>query len=418
MRVCITPSKVTGQIRAIASKSDAHRAIICAALADKKTSIYISETSEDIKATLACMKAMGAEISENGKTFLISPIKEVRDDYILECNESGSTLRFLLPVAAALGKKATLTGKGRLPKRPMSPIINLLKAKGIEFSGDMLPFSLNGNLQAGEFRIDGNVSSQFISGLMFALSILSGKSSIELLSKLESKAYVDMTIAVLKKFGVNINKLENGYEIEGREKLISPDEYIVEGDWSNAAFFLVGAALSGDVKMTGLDMNSRQSDKAVLDILKLAGVDFSVEADTVLVKKSEIKPFDLDVGECPDLFPITAILACGAKGKTTLYNAKRLRIKESDRITSTKELILGLGGRAEETEDSLIIYGTGKLLGGPVKSFNDHRIAMSSFIASCICENDVVLDGAEAVNKSYPDFLAHFENLGGKTNVI
>lgn len=418
MKVEIMPSGIGGSIRAISSKSDAHRAIICAALADKKTSIYISETSEDINATLACIKAMGADVFKDGKKIIINPIKVVREDYTEDCNESGSTLRFLLPVAAALGKKATFTGKGRLPERPMSPIINLLREKGIDVSSDVLPFTLNGNLEAGEFKIEANVSSQFISGLMFALSILSGKSSIELLSKLESKAYVNMTISVLQKFGARIQTTAKGYEIEGRERLSSPREYIVEGDWSNCAFFLVGAALAGKVKMTGLDKTSKQSDKAILDILKFSGAGFKVCGDTVCVQKSTIKPFDLDVSECPDLFPITAVLACGAKGKSTLYNAKRLRIKESDRISATKELILGLGGQAEETEDSLIIYGTGKLFGGNVKSYNDHRIAMSAFIASCICEDKVVLDGAEAIKKSYPDFIRDFESLGGEANVI
>lgn len=418
MQVYITPSELTGEIKAIASKSDAHRAIICAVLADKKTSIYISEISEDIKATLECIKSMGAEVIKDGNRFDIFPVTDIKDKCTLNCNESGSTLRFLLPVLAALGKEATFTGKGRLPKRPMSPIINLLKEKGIEFSSEILPLSLNGELKAGEFKIDGNISSQFISGLMFATSVLSGKSNIVLLSELESRAYVDMTVSVLEKFGVIIKKTKQGYEIEGRQRLLSPGEYIVEGDWSNAAFFIVGAALAGNVKITGLDMGSKQSDKVILDILKLIGVEFIIDGDTVSVKKSEIKPFDLDVSECPDLFPILAVLASGAKGKTTLYNARRLRIKESDRITSTKELILGLGGKAEETEESLIIYGTGKLVGGNVKSFNDHRIAMSAFIASCICDETIVLDGAEAVKKSYPDFFAHFKSLGGKANVI
>ncbi len=418
MKVEIIPSSLTGSLSAIASKSDAHRAIICSALADDKTTILITETSDDIDATLSCIESMGATVLRNEKNFTISPVYEVKDGYVLDCNESGSTLRFLLPVSASLGKKASFTGRGRLPQRPMSPIINLLREKEIEFSGDTLPFTLNGKLESGEYRIDGNVSSQFISGLLFALSIVSGKSKIELISPLQSKAYVDMTIDTLKSFGIDIRVTDTGYEIEGKDKLISPKEYIVEGDWSNSAFFLVAGALSGDIKLRGLNINSNQSDKSILDILKLAGAEFKIENDGILVKKSEIEPFSLDVSECPDLFPILSVLACKANGKTTLYNAKRLRIKESDRIKSTKELILNLGGKAEETEDSLIIFGTGRLLGGKVQSFNDHRIVMSAFVASIICEEKVEIEGAEAINKSYPDFIRDFKGLGGKVNVI
>lgn len=418
MKVEIKPSDLSGKVSAIASKSDAHRAIICAGLADKKTSIYIKETSEDIEATLNCIKAMGANVLREDKNFIIEPVYEPMENYMADCGESGSTLRFLLPVAAALGKTASFRGRGRLPKRPMSPIIHLLKEKGIEFSEEVLPFTLNGRLNAGEFKIDGNVSSQFISGLMFALPLLDGDSTIELLSPLQSKAYVDMTEGVLEKFGAKIQKSENGYKIPSVKRYSSPLKYEVEGDWSNSAFFLVAAALDGEIEMTGLDLNSKQSDKTILDILKISGADFEVNDNSICVKKSRLKAFELDVSECPDLFPVTAVLACGACGKTTLYNASRLRIKESDRITTTKELILGLGGKALETEDSLIIYGNGKLSGGSVNSYNDHRIAMSAFTASCICENKVVLDGAEAMRKSYPDFLRDFESLGGKANVI
>lgn len=418
MQVRIKPTIPEGKISAIASKSDAHRAIICSALADGKTKIYISHISKDIEATLNCIKRMGAEFSKSDNVYEIMPIKEAVQNPVLDCNESGSTLRFLLPVLSALGCGATFVGGGRLPERPMGLIVDLLKEHGNEFSASKLPITLSGRTSCGTFNIAGNVSSQFISGLLFALPLLPEKSKILLTSKLESSAYVDMTIDTLKDFGADIKRNEGGFEIEPIGVYQSPKEYIVEGDWSNAAFFMVSGALGGDVTVKNLSLNSYQSDKMILDALKIAGVKFSISDNEVTVLKSEVKPFDFDVSQCPDLFPVLSILACGAKGTSTLYNAERLRIKESDRIKTTKELILNLGGRAEETEDSLIIYGSGSLSGGAVNSFNDHRIAMSTFVASTICDNDCLLENANAIDKSYPSFIDDFRRIGGKVNVI
>lgn len=418
MKLSVTPCDIKGEIGAIASKSYAHRAIICAALADDKTSLYIRETSKDIDATLSCIKAMGAEIIQIGKTYHITPIVKTENKCLLNAKESGSTLRFLIPVAAALGINAEFKGSGRLPERPLFPIINLLREKDINISADALPFEISGKLSSGDFQIAGDISSQFISGLMFALSYLLGESAINLTSKLESKAYVDMTIDVLSKFGAEVEENSAGYIIKGKGLLTSPKEYVIEGDWSNAAFFIVGGALAGDISISGLDTGSNQSDKKILDILKLAGADTIIQNNKLHIIKNRLKPFEYDFSECPDIFPIAGVLACGAEGKTILSGAKRLRIKESDRILATKKLILNLGGYAEDTEDSLIIHGNGFLRGGNVSSFNDHRIAMSAIIASLICKDNVILDGAEAINKSYPDFISHFESLGGKTNVI
>ena len=222
----------------------------------------------------------------------------------------------------------------------------------------------------------------------------------------------------VKKFGVNIEQNENEFIINQADNYISPKEYIVEGDWSNSLFFMVLGAIGGKITIKNLNLNSYQSDTMILDALSYAGVNYTVSANEIKVEKSEIKPFDFDVSECPDLFPVLSVLACSAKGKSTLYNAQRLRIKESDRIKTTKELILSLGGRAEETSDSLIIYGNGKLKGGLAKSYNDHRIAMSAFVASAICENEVILKDAEAIDKSYPSFMEDFKSVGGDVYVI
>ncbi len=418
MQVKIKPIKPKGEISAIASKSDAHRAIICSALADDKTKIHISHISKDIEATLNCIRRMGADFIKKDNVYEILPIKNLTQNPVLDCGESGSTLRFLFPVLAALGCGATFVGSGRLPERPMELIVDLLKEHGNSFSSSKLPISVSGKTQAGEFDIAGNVSSQFISGLLFALPLLKEESRIRLTSKLQSSAYVNMTVDTLRRFGININQKENEFVINAIERFTSPKEYVVEGDWSNAAFFMVLGAIGGEVKIRNLNLNSHQSDKMILDALSLAGVNYVVSENEITVTKSEIKPFDFDVSECPDLFPVLSILASAAYGKSTLYNAGRLRIKESDRIKTTKELILNVGGNAEETVDSLIIYGSGKLKGGTVESYNDHRIAMSAFCASAICENDIILNDAKAIDKSYPSFMEDFEKIGGVFSVI
>ena len=418
MQVRIKPIIPKGEISAIASKSDAHRAIICAALSDDKTKIHISHISKDIKATLNCIKAMGADFTKSGDVYEIIPIKEICENCILDCNESGSTLRFLLPVLSALGCNATFIGSGRLPERPMELIVDLLKQHGNSFSSSKLPITVSGKTTAGMFDIEGNVSSQFISGLLFALPLLKGKSIINLTTELQSAAYVNMTVDTLKRFGVNIELKDNEFIINASEKYISPKEYIVEGDWSNAAFFMVLGAIGENVTIKNLNINSCQSDKMILDVLSLAGVNYTASENEITVTRSDVKPFEFDVSQCPDLFPVLSILASSAKGKSVLYNAERLRIKESDRIKTTKELILNLGGKAEETDSSLIIYGNGKLEGGVVESYNDHRIAMSAFCASAICENDIILKDAKAIDKSYPSFMEDFEKIGGIFDVI
>lgn len=418
MQVNIRPVKPNGTVSAIASKSDAHRAIICAALSDGQTNIHISHISKDIEATLCCIKSMGADFTKKDNVYEITPINTRPKNPVLDCNESGSTLRFLLPVLSALGSGATFVGSGRLPERPMELIVDLLNKHGNSFSSSHLPITVSGKTTAGTFDIAGNISSQFVSGLLFALPLLNEKSVIRLTSNLQSSAYVNMTVDTLKKFGVNVNQNQNEFIINATDTYTSPSEYTVEGDWSNSAFFMVLGAIGGKVTIKNLDLHSHQSDKMILDALSLASVNYTVSNQEITVEKSDVKPFDLDVSQCPDLFPILSVLACKANGKSTLYNAERLRIKESDRIKTTKELILNLGGFAEEKSDSLVIHGKGKLNGGTVESHNDHRIAMSAFVASAICENDIILKDAKAIDKSYPSFMKDFECVGGNVDVI
>ena len=248
--------------------------------------------------------------------------------------------------------------------------------------------------------------------------MLDGNSEILLTSPLQSSAYADMTIDTLNKFGIKITKTNSGFVIHGNQSYISPQKYDIEGDWSNIAPFMAVGALSGEIKAFGLDPKSKQSDIAILSVLKKFGAEIITENKAYIVRLKDKKPLSLDVSQYPDLFPVIAVLLCGANGKSVLYNAKRLRIKESDRIDSTLNLIKNLGGYAESDDDSLTIFGTGKLKGGKCDSFNDHRIVMAAAVASSISDNEVIISGAEAINKSYPTFFNDLKQNGGTINVI
>ena len=393
MQVIITPKKLTGEIDAISSKSVAHRMLICAALADGESRLEIDTTSLDIEATVSALKSLGADIRVDGNIYTVTPISDKKDAYV-DCNESGSTLRFLVPVGAALGKKCTFTGRGRLPQRPMKTLTDELKNHGIRVN-DSFPIEIEGKLQRGKYTVDGSVSSQFITGLLLALP-QAGGGEIEVTGSLQSRSYIDITISVMKKFGVEVTEKGNTF--------IVPDEkfkasYLrAEGDWSNSAFFLASG-----VKVNNLDINSEQGDKKITD---------------VLLQLEESGDISVDVSDIPDLVPVIAVKASVRKSVTNIINAERLKLKESDRILSTVSMINSLGGQAEGTENSIVIFGKEKLKGGKVDSFNDHRIVMASAVAAQYCEEEVTIEGAEAVNKSYPHFFEDYKKLGGVINVL
>ncbi|MDY3928703.1 MAG: 3-phosphoshikimate 1-carboxyvinyltransferase [Clostridia bacterium] len=396
MNVSITPSQLKGTLNAIASKSYAHRIIIAAALGDKPVKINLNTTSKDIEATLSCIKALGSEVDCQKEFIVVSPMKHSRKNILLDCIESGSTARFMLPVAAVVCDKFSMTGSGRLPERPFTPLISQMRKNGVQIDSDTLPLSVSGKLHGGNFEIAGNISSQYITGLLMALPLCGEESDITLTSKLQSSAYVNITLEVLKQFGISVKNTSYGYKVKP-QKYISPNEITVEGDWSNAAFWIVAEKICGDIKVNGLNYKSLQGDMNIL---------------------TAIEQTETDAGEIPDLVPILAVMACAKKGATRIYNAERLRLKESDRLKTTAKMLSDLGADIKETSDGLIIQGTGKLRGGKCDGFNDHRIVMSAAIASCLCENDVIITGAEAVNKSYPTFFEDFASLGGKVKNI
>ena len=420
MEMRCTPAILSGKIKAISSKSHAHRVLICSALASEPTKINCNVLSKDITATVECLKMLGAEIKIEENTLFVNPQK-FSEKAEIDCGESGSTLRFLLPVVSALGIDTTINAHGRLPERPLSPLKEELEKKGVVFKTDNeFPLHITGNLQSGEYELAGNVSSQFVSGLLFALPLLDGDSKISLIPPVESKSYIDMTVATLRDFGILIEETENTYIIKGNQKYISPKEITIEGDWSNSAFFLCAGALSKDgVTVSGLNINSTQGDKKILDILKRMGASVEVNDDEITVKKNKLMGTMVNGGDIPDLVPIVSVMgAMCDKGVTHIVNASRLRLKESDRITTTEALLTKVGAAVSETDDGLVIWGENDLIGGRVEGANDHRIVMSAAILSCLCALPVDIVDAEAVNKSYPHFFEDFNSLGGKANVI
>lgn len=417
MNITVIPSLLSGTVNAIPSKSDVHRILICAALSDKPVSLFIPKTSVDIDTTVECLCALGADISSENGIFNITPIVDPPESPVLNCRESGSTLRFLMPVAAALCKRVTFTGSGRLPSRPVSELISAMKENGASFSSDTLPFTISGGLKSGTFSIPGNISSQYITGLLLALPLLDGESAIHLTTPLESSPYVDITFSALNRFGITVDTVENGYCIFGKPRFSPPCRINADGDWSNAAFFLAAGAIAGNVSVKGLSASSPQGDKAVVDVLRRFGADIKISGDTVTATHNRLCGCDIDISDIPDLLPILAVTASYATGTTRFLNASRLRLKESDRLHTVCSMLSALGGDCKEYEDSLTVTGK-PLTGGTTDSFGDHRIAMSAAIAALYSEGSVTIENAEAVNKSYPGFFNDFKALGGILNGI
>ena len=388
----ISPAPLRGTIPAIASKSMAHRLLICAALAAEPTEIVCRETSKDIEATRACLAAMKAGAP-------------------LPCGESGSTLRFLLPVAAAQGLPAEFHMQGRLPQRPLAPLDEQLAAHGVQLTRprpDVL--RLSGRLTPGDFTLPGNVSSQYISGLLFALPLLDGPSKLTVTGTVESAPYIDMTLDALGKFGV-VPRREGNVFFLSPAAYRSPGRAAVEGDWSNGAFWLCAGALGGPVTVTGLNPGSLQGDKAVVEMLKQFGANITEDHGIYTVSGGELHGIDIDARAIPDLVPVLSVVAAAAEGETKIYHAGRLRLKESDRIETVCAMLRALGADVEETPDGLTVRGGRALPGGVVDSANDHRIAMSAAVASILCRGRVTVTCAEAVSKSYPRFWEDFAAL-------
>lgn len=391
MDITITPTKLNGSITAIPSKSQAHRLLICAAFADKPTELICPDTNRDIEATAQCLRALGADISRTATGYSVVPASTIPVKATLNCQDSGSTLRFLLPVAGALGLDTIFQMEGRLPQRPLSPMWEEMERMGCKLSRPTSDtIRCEGKLNAGNYTVDGGISSQFITGLLFAAALIPGTSAIQIMGKLESKPYVTMTQNALSIFGCS----SDGFRVNGGNVFHSPGNLTVEGDWSNGAFFLAAQALGNNVTVDNLNMDSKQGDRAAAQWIP--GLK---EHQTI------------DATDIPDLIPILAVTAACNKG-AVFTNIRRLRLKESDRVASVIAMLKALGGNAVADENTITVYGTG-LTGGTVDAQNDHRIAMSAAIAATVCSEPVTILGAQCVSKSYPHFFDEYRKLGG-----
>ena len=417
MDITLKPAVLCGAVDAIPSKSHAHRLLISAALSDAPCKIICKATSRDIEATVSCLSALGARIERDGEGYLVFLIDRgaSRPTANLSCGESGSTIRFLLPVAAALGGDFRFEMKGALPTRPLSPLYEILAEEGITLSEEgSNPLCVSGKLTAREFSIAANISSQFISGLLFACPVIADKCVVRLTTPPESAGYIDMTVDCMREFGVEVDISESEglrtYTVSGGYTT-KKTELCADGDWSNAAFWLcAGAVGSAPVACRGLRAESLQPDRAIIDILRSFGAVIEESDGKYCVSPASLHGIKIDVSNTPDLTPVIAVVAACAEGSTEIVGAARLKIKESDRIRSICEMIRSLGGEAEARDDGMKIHGTG-LVGGRVRSHNDHRIAMAAAIASGACADEVTVIGAEATEKSYPSFFEDLKKL-------
>ena len=421
----VYPRKLKGEVKIPPSKSMAHRAVICAALSDGLCKVTNIDYSDDIIATIEAMKSLGAVITKKEDYLEVIGIKSsdnkindnIDSERTIDCNESGSTLRFLVPIAALFEGVNRFVGRGNLGKRPLDTYYKIFEEQGIKYSykEGVLDLKTEGKLKAGEFKVKGNISSQFITGLLFTLPLLDGDSKIIITTEMESKGYIDLTLSAIKDFGVEI--INNNYEefiIKGNQTYTSRD-YRVEGDYSQAAFFLCGDAVSNEIVVNDLKLDSLQGDKEVIDILERMGVKIeNKDAGLIGTNNGKLNSTIVDGSQCPDIIPVISLAAALCNGTTEVINAGRLRIKECDRLAAVTSELNKLGAKITEKEDGLIIEGVSKLKGGcTVWSHKDHRIAMTLAIASTVCEEPIIIKDYECVSKSYPEFWNDFKNVGG-----
>ena len=413
----VLPGPREGRAHIPGSKSRAHRLLICAALSRQEISLACRGISRDIEATAACLRALGSEIDRSRDRIVLRPGNTPPcAPAVLRCGESGSTLRFLLPVAGALGAEGEFILEGRLPERPLQPLWDVLCSHGMRLRQEKERLFFSGKLQAGEYEIPGNISSQYISGLLFALPLLEKESVLTVTGPTESADYIAMTVEALEQTGVPLEKRERGWRIPpegyagGNRSLSGIAE--VEADWSSAAFFLsLGALSPTGVTVCNLNLRSRQGDRRILDLLESFGARVEIREREIHVRAGELRGQRIDASAIPDLVPVLAAVAASARGETRIEHAERLRLKESDRLQSTTAMLSALGAEIRETGDGLLIRGKPQLRGGRVSSFHDHRIAMSAAVAAAACREPVTVEDAECTEKSFPGFWETLEAL-------
>ncbi len=419
MKVTVSSGTYHGTVTVPPSKSAAHRAIIAAALANGRSIIGNVDLSSDILATIGACRSLGCDINIEQKqrynTLTVDGGLSLSGEAAIDCAESGSTLRFFIPVACTLSGTKTFTGHGRLPYRPVDAYLQIFDSQSIRYTrppGTNLPLTVSGKLRGDAMSVDGRVSSQYVTGLLFALPVLDEDSTISVLGGFESRGYVDLTVDMLRCFGIEIGVSGDAFTIKGGQQY-QPRHIDVEGDYSQAAFFIVAGAIAGDIRIAGLEENSLQPDSAIVSIMRRMGARITQQDDALIVKQSELSGMVIDVSQCPDLVPPLAMAAAFAKGETRITGAARLRIKECDRLHALAVNLNCLGIQAVETEDELIIRG-GALNGGTIDTFGDHRIAMAFAVAAAGAKGDIIIPNAECIDKSYPKFYEDLKTLGGQ----
>lgn len=398
------------------SKSQAHRLLICAALGCEPVTIVCNAVNDDIMATMRCLNALGAEITFSSGVFSVKPVKVIKGG-TLDCGESGSTLRFLVSVAAVLGADATFVGTGKLPQRPMGQLLDALALHGVTFtrSGcDELPLSCTGQLRGGCYTLPGNISSQYLTGLLFALPLAAEDSEIEVTDGLTSASYVTMTLDALRVAGIKIEQCGNIFRIKGNQRYRMFSHLVVEGDWSSAAFWVVaGVAGKRPVTICGMDDESLQGDSYIIEHLRSMGAFIEMRDGNVVAMPSHLFGAELDCTDTPDLLPVLSVAAAVAQGTTLFTGVGRLRYKESDRLAAVRDMLSSFGIASQIGEDSFTVFGGEPVVEKDVDSYNDHRIAMSAAVMSTVAQGVTTIVGAGCVAKSYPSFFEDFASLGG-----
>ena len=401
MDLRIIPKKLSGIVRSIPSKSYLHRALICAAFADKRTVIHVDPfiLSLDINATCECIASLGAKVTTDTNLYIVDPVGMPFEGSLLNCGESGSTLRFLLPVAATVSNNTLFAGRDSLMARNIAPTVNELQRHGATFSFDRLPFTVTKMTSGGTFNLPGDINSQFVTGFLLASPMIPGVTRINMIDRPRRAAYVDMTTTLMNEFGIKTQKTENGFIVD-EQHYISPEIYFVEGDWSSSATFYAANALGCNIKVIGLNVRSLQGNKNIVPILR----EF---------------PEVIDCVDVPHLVPLLATVAATKRRKTTIKSADRLKLQEGDRIIALCKMLDTLGAYVEDKGDSITVEGTGETLkGGVVDTYGDHRIAMAAAVAATVCEDEIILKDAGCVSKSYPTFWQDYRNLGGNTRMV
>ena len=418
----VTNAIPTGTIASIPAKAHAHRALICAALANSPSTILLSRTSKDIDATMDSLRGLGAHVVYENKVVTFTPGPAPQKGYVVP-HESGTTLRLLLPVAASICNEVDVDAKGRLPDRPLEPMLGEMKAHGVTFSQDKPPFTMTGLLQ-GQFSMVGDVSSQFFSGLLLAAPQCGG-AIITSTTPLQSSDYVTLTTTTMADFGVKVyhipasDTVQESFTVATNATFKGQNDYQIEGDWSNTAIWMVAAAMTGKpITITGMNKNSVQADRRIMQVIESAGCTITWDGMNITVSGRASKPVHADLEQMPDMLPVMAALACSIQGESAFVKGARLRLKESDRLEAVANLVRDLGGTVREDGDDLYIIGSGILKGGQGDCVNDHRLVMAGTLMALISENPVVLKDSEAITKSYPDFFEDWNILGGNAQPV